>query len=73
MPRLARLDLLGPLRYVMVRSIEMRDIFLNDADRERFVLRLSQLLIETAIGCLAWALDGLPGGRLSAGIASLSV
>ena len=56
----------------MVHSVEKRDIFLNYADRERFLLRLSQLLIETAIGCLAWVFDSLPGGRLSAGIASLS-
>lgn len=73
MPRLARLDLLGPLQHVMVRSVEKRDTFLDDADREHFLLRLFQLLIETAIECLTSALDGFPGGRLSAGIGSLSV
>ncbi|MCX5977829.1 MAG: hypothetical protein NTV33_13685 [Coprothermobacterota bacterium] len=57
----------------MVRSVEKRDTFLDDADREHFLLRLFQLLIETAIECLTSALDGFPGGRLSAGIGSLSV
>ncbi|MCX5975336.1 MAG: transposase, partial [Coprothermobacterota bacterium] len=56
MPRQARLDLPGLLQHVMVRGIEKRDIFLDDADREYFVLRLSRLLTETGAECLAWVL-----------------
>ena len=56
MPRQARLDLPGLLQHVMVRGIEKRDIFLDDADRDYFVLRLSQLLTETDTECLAWVL-----------------
>jgi len=40
----------------MVRGIERGDIFLNDADREQFCARLSRLLEETGMECLAWAL-----------------
>jgi len=56
MPRQARLDLPGLLQHVMVRGIEKRDIFLDDADHEYFVLRLSKLLTETDTECLAWVL-----------------
>ena len=56
MPRTARLDIVGLLQHVMVRGIEKRDIFVDDADRERFLSRLSKLLQETETDCLAWAL-----------------
>ena len=56
MPRQARLDLPGLLQHVMVRGIEKRDIFFDDADREYFVQRLSKLLTETGAECLAWVL-----------------
>ena len=56
MPRAARLDIPGLLQHVIVRGIEKRDIFLDDADRGYFVKRLSQLLLETGTECLAWVL-----------------
>jgi REP element-mobilizing transposase RayT len=40
----------------MVRGIERRDIFIDDADRLDFVLRFSSLLEATETECLAWAL-----------------
>ena len=56
MPRTARLDLPGLLQHVMVRGIERRDIFLDDADREAFCARFSSLLEQTGTQCFAWAL-----------------
>ncbi len=56
MPRSARLDIPGLLQHVVVRGIEKRDIFLDDADRGYFVKRLSQLLLKTETECLAWVL-----------------
>ncbi len=56
MPRHARLDIPGLLQHVIVRGIEGADIYLDDADRGRFVVRLSTLLLETDTDCLAWAL-----------------
>jgi REP element-mobilizing transposase RayT len=56
MPRKARLDAQGVLQHVMVRGIEKRKIFLDDMDRESFVKRLSDLLVETKTECLAWSL-----------------
>ncbi|MBI4775514.1 MAG: transposase [Deltaproteobacteria bacterium] len=56
MPRLARLDAPGVFHHVMIRGIERRDIFWNEADREDFLGRLSTLLPETGTACLGWAL-----------------
>jgi len=43
MPRLARLDAPGVLHHVMVRGLERRAIFRDDADRTDFVDRLAAL------------------------------
>ena len=56
MPRSRRLDIPDLLQHVIVRGIERRDIFLEDADREDFVRRLSSLARETETDCLAWSL-----------------
>jgi len=45
MPRQPRLDIPHMLHHVIVRGIEKCDIFVDDADRERFVTRLSILLM----------------------------
>jgi putative transposase len=55
MPRTARLDVTGILQHVIVRGIEKRDIFLDDGDRRSFLARFSNLLQETGVDCLAWA------------------
>ncbi|NVO00693.1 MAG: transposase [Geobacteraceae bacterium] len=56
MPRQARLDITGLLQHVIVRGIEQRDIFNDDADRQRFLDRFTKLLSETGVRCYAWAL-----------------
>jgi REP-associated tyrosine transposase len=56
MPRQPRLDIPNILHHVIVRGIERRDIFADDADKERFVARLSDLLAKSAIKCFAWSL-----------------
>ena len=56
MPRTARLDIAGVLQHVIVRGVERRDIFLDDIDRQSFLDRFSNLLIQTETKCLAWSL-----------------
>lgn len=56
MPRQPRLDIPDVLHHVIVRGIERRDIFAEDADKERFVASLSALLTKSATKCYAWAL-----------------
>jgi putative transposase len=56
MPRTARLDVTGILQHVIFRGIEKRDIFLDDGDRRSFLARFSNLLLETEMECLAWAI-----------------
>jgi REP element-mobilizing transposase RayT len=55
MPRSARLDKPGILRHVIIRGIERRRIFRDDADREDMLDRLADLLPETNTACYAWA------------------
>lgn len=56
MPRQPRLDIPYVLHHVIVRGIERREIFADDADKKRFVARLSELLIKGGTKCFAWAL-----------------
>ncbi len=56
MPRSARLDAPGVLHHVMGRGIERRKIFLDDRDREDFVLRLEELAKDGSIEIYAWSL-----------------
>ena len=56
MPRKAGIDAAGALHHIIVRGIERRKIFYDDADRDAFVTRLGQVLIETHTDCFAWAL-----------------
>lgn len=56
MPRQPRLDIPHVLHHVIVRGIEKRDIFVDEEDRERFVIRLSSLLTESSTRCFAWSL-----------------
>lgn len=52
MPRAARIDMPNLLQHVIVRGIEKRDIFTNDADRHDFVAHFSNLLATTKTECL---------------------
>ncbi len=56
MPRKARIDAAGALHHIIVRGIERRKIFWDDADRDSFVNRLGKVLIETHTDCFAWAM-----------------
>jgi len=56
MPRQARLDAPDTLHHVMVRGLERRAIFREDADREDFLARLAGLAEAGALTVYAWAL-----------------
>jgi hypothetical protein len=56
MPRKARIDAPGALHHIIMRGIERRKIFWDDADRDSFINRLGQVLTETQTDCFAWAL-----------------
>ena len=56
MTRQARIDAPGALHHIICRGIERRQIFADDADRDHFVERLANLLLETSTACFAWAL-----------------
>jgi len=56
MLRLARLDAPGVLHHIIILGIERRKIFRNDADKNNFIDRLSNLLPQIQTACYAWAL-----------------
>ncbi len=56
MPRKARIDAPGALHHIICRGIESGKIFQNAADRDDFVERLGNIIIETETTCFAWAL-----------------
>jgi putative transposase len=56
MPRQARLDAPDTLHHVMVRGLERRRIFQDDADRTDFVARVARLAEAGAWTVYAWAL-----------------
>ena len=56
MPRKARIDAPGALHHIIVRGIERRKIFRDDADRYDFIERLGFILEQTGTECFAWAL-----------------
>ena len=56
MPRQSRLDTPGALHHIVIRGIERRKIFWDDADRDDFLERLGDLLKQTRTPCYAWAL-----------------
>ena len=55
MPRLPRLDAPGAVHHVMLRGIERREIFVDDADRRDLRARLVRLVPELGFACFAWA------------------
>ena len=56
MPRQARIDAPGALHHIIIRGIERKAIFKDDADRANFVGRLDRIVSETETGCYAWVL-----------------
>ena len=56
MPRKARIDAPGALHHIIIRGIEGKAIFKDNADRTNFVERLDRIIPETETGCYAWVL-----------------
>ena len=56
MPRKARIDAPGALHHIICRGIERKRIFRNDVDRDSFLERLGEILLDTSTSCFAWAL-----------------
>jgi REP element-mobilizing transposase RayT len=56
MPRKARIDAPGALHHIIVRGIEKRKIFKDQADRQSFIERLGDILSDSQTPCYAWAL-----------------
>ncbi len=54
MPRKARIDAPGALHHIIIRGIERKAIFKDNADRINFVERLGRIISETPTGCYAW-------------------
>ena len=56
MPRQSRIDAPGALHHIICRGIERKRIFLDDVDRDKFLVRLGDVLLKTSTRCFAWAL-----------------
>jgi REP element-mobilizing transposase RayT len=56
MPRKARIDTPGALHHIIMRGIERKAIFKDNADRGNFFERLGRIILETETGCYAWVL-----------------
>jgi len=56
MPRKARIDAPGALHHIICRGIERKRIFRDNTDRNNFVERLGDIIIDTSTRCYAWAL-----------------
>lgn len=56
MPRGSRIDAVGAVHHIMVRGIERRKIFDGDADRDHFLHRMGEIILDTETTCFAWSL-----------------
>jgi REP element-mobilizing transposase RayT len=56
MPRQSRIDAPGALHHVIIRGIERKAIFKDDADRTQFIDRLASIFADSSAPCFAWAL-----------------
>jgi len=56
MPRNKRIDIPGAVHHVIVRGLERRKLFNDDADYKEFISRFSRSLKTTKSFCYAWAL-----------------
>jgi len=54
MPRQARLDSPGALHHIMVRGINKSAIFNEDEDKNRFIERLGEGIIDGRCAVYAW-------------------
>jgi REP element-mobilizing transposase RayT len=51
MPRKARIDAPGALHHIIIRGIERKAIFKDNADRANILERLGRIISETQNGC----------------------
>ena len=56
MPRRSRIDAPVALYHIIVRGIDKKSIFKDDADKDHFLERLKSILTKIATLCFAWAL-----------------
>jgi hypothetical protein len=56
MPRKAGIDAPGALHHIIIRGIERKAVFKDNADRENFIERLGRVISETDTGGYAWVL-----------------
>jgi REP element-mobilizing transposase RayT len=56
MPRKTRIDAPGALHHIICRGIERKRIFRDDKDRDSFLGRLGNILVDSSTSCFAWAL-----------------
>lgn len=56
MPRQARLDVPGALHHIIVRGIDRGKIFKDDKDKEKFIERLGEKIVEGKCSVYAWVL-----------------
>jgi REP element-mobilizing transposase RayT len=53
MPRKARVDVPGALHHIICRGIERKRIFRDNKNRDNFVERLGNILVQTSTHCYA--------------------
>ena len=56
MPRRSRIDAPGALHHIIVRGIDRKRIFKDDADKDNFLGRLKNILTNSTTLCFAWVL-----------------
>jgi len=56
MPRGKRLQVPGAIYHIISRGIERRTLYIDAADREEFLIRLSESLKKSGSQCLGWTL-----------------
>ncbi len=56
MPRQSRIDTPGALHHIMIRGLEGKNIFKDNKDRDDFMDRLGNILLDTSTPCYAFAL-----------------
>ena len=54
--RKARMDAPGALHHIIIRGIERKAIFMDNADRANFVERIGRIITESETDCYTWAL-----------------
>lgn len=53
MPRGSRIDSVDAVHHIMVRGVERKKIFDSNAERDHFILRMGEILLDTGTTCFA--------------------